>query len=137
MKPEVKDEHPPIPPNCRYFERAYDLWGFRNSWEQDWSANHSILVLLTEDNQKHWVTQYGTANLQTWRPIIAAVARCAWLDEHKRVNAEWEMFGISVRSGAIDNKGSAAKMEAYYQAYEASLENAEAWRVWGQQEARA
>ena len=68
--------HPPIPPNCPYFERIpgarkLDGWLFR-------FQNEGMDFTLCDiegfyDGHEDW--------LKANRPIIAAVARCAWLDE--------------------------------------------------------
>jgi hypothetical protein len=60
------------------------------------------------------------AAFRIWRPIIAAVARSAWLDEEERLMREsFTMHpsnGYQLRQDAVKAKN-----------------NAEAWKVWGAQ----
>lgn len=90
---EMKNDHPPIPPNNSFFKKG--CFRFDGKW------------LIIDD-----------VSLRSMkRPIIAAVARCAWLDEAMK----WAKCPVN----DCKNFDSIAE-------YKADAEsNAEAWRVWG------
>ncbi len=93
--------HPPIPPNCLYFVQDENEWLFR-------APNHWRGVLLSDTLcEEGWTHEHRDA----WRPIIACIARCAWLDEGLNQSA----------------KVSTSRQE--YGDYCYNL--AECWREWG------
>jgi len=111
--------HPPIPPNCEFFVKhtspkylgndVFMLFGYD---EVDLSAD-----LPHHDRRM--------------KKIIAAVARCAWLDEaHKH----WKAYTVpdGYAQGVTPEDGAAWRMKVKdYR--DDCWNNAEAWRVWGEQ----
>ncbi len=89
----MSDKHPPIPPNCEGIIQLVD----------------GVLMLLMPG---------GSRRLTMYRPYIAAVARCAWLDEGMRRCAEKD----KVDGGCL----TAIRYDAEGE------RNAEAWRNWGE-----
>ncbi len=81
--------HPPIPPDCPYFRQVHGLWHLAAPLSYN---NDAMLPFSAIES----------------RPIIAAFARCAWLDERQNdtSNPDWEGH------------------------FELCERNAEAWRVW-------
>ncbi len=63
-------------------------------------------------------TMYAKPNAY-WRPIIAAVARCAWLDEGARIQ----------RDVLVDGKPTVG----WYDKTQEAFANAEKWRDWGEE----
>lgn len=93
--------HPPIPPHCPYFctedDRPGMLWFHCENFK---ISNYEVACCLT----------IHTDELQVIRPVVAAVARCAWLD-----------YARIIRTlGQADFTKDAAL-------------HAEAWRLWGEQ----
>lgn len=84
--------HPKLPPNC-------DLLG---EWD------NGTMYLVPGDT---WLT----SERKEWRLVIAAVARCAWLDEGRA-------YDLGQR-GQSNTCTMLASQEC--------RANAEAWRVWG------
>ena len=84
--------HPPIPPNCPNFKRHGELFILQPA-----RCDHTHVCVGTEDPPSAWI------------PVIAAVARCFWMDEAERLNTRC----------------------IAYQAHE----NAKAWAKWGKGEA--
>lgn len=103
--------HPPVPPNCPYFAKDGEDWLFR-------APNHWSGVVLASGVEEGLV--WTDEHLNGWRPIIAAVARCAWLDEAAKLNGYIAESGEDT-SGYIDHLFKRADM----------LKNAQAWREWG------
>lgn len=96
-------EHPPIPPNCPYF-RDSDGWH---------------LLILISAGEERWfdLSDMNGPLAIIWRPVIAAVARCAWLDVHEEArNNNWACEWTHNERGELISK---------YQV------NTESWRVWG------
>ena len=93
--------HPPIPPNCPLFVAgAFELFD---------GDGCIFMVLLAWPLPEDTVTKRQNQHeLQLYRPIIAAVARCAWVDEAANCH-----------------------LRAAHVACHEANENAEAWRVWG------
>ncbi len=94
------NERPPIPPNCEFFSRL--------------RPQFTLVV---------YQGQCCTLDIDLTQPmdcsirlIIAAVARCAWLDMAERMNSTYDPeHGPNLTS--IDT----------------AVKNADAWRVWGEQ----
>ena len=85
-------DHPPIPPNCKHFD----------------SGVHPYFILDCGDE----ICLITTAR---WRPIVAAVARCAWLDEAERIKKEfWTKDNVKICPE-----------------YNDAIINSEAWAAWG------
>jgi hypothetical protein len=104
---------PPIPPNCPYFEQhANDggevVWWFISGYLQ--KTSHACGAkgdpIETYDDKHE-------------RGIVAAVARCAWLDEAKRLQMLPDYSYLSNRQRIPG--------------WSAAHANAEAWRLWGEQ----
>ena len=99
--------HPPIPPNCPLFVAgAFELFD---------GDGCIFMVLLDWPLPEDTVTKRQNQHeLEIYRPIIAAVARCAWLDEAERLRHDkvWLSDPWDMRTGR-------------------ARENAEAWREWG------
>lgn len=101
---------PPIPPNCPYFEveafEAHDL------------------------NRVYFVLPHGAGQWRVGFPepernrIIAAVARCAWLDEAERLRRLWRVKALEGNVQAADSAESNAR---------GADKAAELWKKWGQQ----
>jgi hypothetical protein len=89
---------PPLPPNCGHFREQYFLL----------SCGETICLL-------------GTAR---WRPIIAAVARCAWLDEAQALDVTHKHAFSEMRAFPTIHRDEHAK-------YVAAIANAKAWAKWG------
>lgn len=97
--------HPPIPPNAEYFR--YD------NGDEEWV----FCVLIGPGEIRSLSLPTGGIFSRLWRPIIAAVARCAWMDEGRRRCAALDAIdGGSMTGVRHDNE---------------SESNAEAWREWG------
>jgi hypothetical protein len=111
--------HPPIPPGSPYFETidgdiCFDI--------------HTDCVTL---EFKNWQDR---ARESFFRPIIAAVARCAWLDEYERYHEAFnQVLRIVTEMGLSDegfdgfvgfalNECERLKLQA--------ADHAEAWREW-------
>ena len=101
-------DHPPIPPNCPYFEKGYFAFDSQNICSQD-----RCFIKMDEINLH-----------PEWRPIISAVARCAWLDEYQKVDKKYreripleptEEQGILIAEAGM------------------VFSNADAWAEWGKQ----
>jgi hypothetical protein len=104
--------HPPIPPNCDYFKLECDEWTFGLP-----GVTTNVVPESNSAKDEHFARRL--------RPVIACVARCAWLDESERI--------IEVRRNMPNGepyeycrKAKALKEEAYK-----ASDNAEAWRKWG------
>ncbi len=101
---------PPIPPNCPYFvtdeDRPGMLWFHCKNFK---ISNYEVAECLTIESDE----------LQIIRPVVAAVARCAWLDEAYRVR----------RGRCLDTLVGVGQIGEY----KTAKENASAWRVWGLQ----
>ncbi len=103
--------HPPIPPNCPYFELPRDggpvvFWYTLPPSKPD--PDTMDLIGYPLDN-----------SYSPWHPIIAAVARCAWLDEAQR----------RVHGGEY----SKYRLSHHVLKESECMENIELWRVWGGQ----
>jgi len=91
-------ETPPIPPGCE------------------------CLVPINGELRLHVRLPDGTAYARPdayWRPIIAAIARCAWLDEAERIHREV----LSEKKAIV----------GWYEGTQAAFANAELWRKWGEE----
>ncbi len=99
--------HPPIPPNCKYFEGQ-------------------AFVLLSGE---FWPISYAKDNSKYWPPLIAAIARCGWLDEAERMDAE--RCALDSQSKTYYERTSAL-IEAEFKA----CDNAKAWKKWGERAAK-
>jgi len=100
--------HPPIPPNCDSFEDCGGLWVFK------FSFRHSVFIY--EVDSKSW--KYG-------RRIIAAVARCAWMDEADRLRA-----GFFDRYHCVTSDVR-CEWEIMKAGVDKALANERAWMRWG------
>lgn len=96
-------DHPPIPPNCV-------LTGF---WQSNVGsvAGHGIVIGLGEGDIS-LVKHDDLGESFPWRLIAASIASCAWLD--------------------LDRE-AALKEDSPRWLPSKAEENAEAWRVWGNQ----
>lgn len=93
--------HPPAPPNCAQFKSFdYECSHFE-TFENGFDADEQYVV-----------TPLECPPLRL-RPIIACVARCAWLDEC------WRLASGDERR--------------WNREAEIARDNAEAWRLWGEQ----
>ena len=101
--------HPPIPPGCRNFERHGDGFLFYGG------LNNAVGTIC--------VRYPDSPHLASWRPVIAAVARCAWLDA--AANA------LAHRAVSQDAFGVHATVRSSQDLLEAIMQ-AEAWRAWGE-----
>ena len=105
--------HPPIPPNCRWFFHADFPYA---------QIKRKLVFLYERDDEAFPLDDVP----DSMKYIIAAVARCAWLDEHDRIIKEtnalpdaekWE------RVNSPDFRFGLLTIE----------ENAKAWGKWGKQ----
>lgn len=85
--------HPPPPPDSPFFGYSNGRWFFDVSWAKEW----------------FWLDKAVEDDV---RPIIASVARCAWLDEAERLMARH------------DFQNARPWLDATMNAY--------AWRKWGE-----
>lgn len=97
---------PPIPPNCIQFQKS------GNSLIDSFNTPAGYVALITIHNNSYW------------RPIIAAVARCAWLDFAMKCNKTLDSVdadtpNLEMVCGDLNSAASDA------------FNNAEAWSVWG------
>ena len=100
-----KPSHPPIPPNCEYFG-VNDAFGMC-----------FVYQTRTPDLCTHWwPLDWELCDL---RNVIAAVARCAWMDEGSRI------------ANLSDVEQS--KIVAWHKEIQVCELHAEAWRIWGSQ----
>ncbi len=90
---EKETSHPPIPPNSDYFVKV-------GNGDYLFQVNPKLSV-----HTRVSIAVYDTP--ECWRPIIAAVARCAWMDE-------------------------AAKIYGKEPKHYTCLKNSEEWRIWGE-----
>ena len=86
----ISPKHPPIPPNCESFV-----------------SNGGLCLLIPESEDGSEVCVSINQCDKAWRPIIAAVARCAWID-------------------IADND-----QETEQKVYVEAMKNADAWKAWG------
>ena len=112
----IEDEnskHPAIPPNCPYFESHANL-GIPSQWR--FVARPAVDMFVDKASPM-------------FRPIIAAVARCAWLDECIRLDA---ILGDVCNSNCeADNPADIVSTSSIRHALQKTKINAEAWRIWG------
>lgn len=104
--------HPPIPPGCPYFKLADSgRWYF--VFPNGEAANNNYTDIL--------LAELGfTCDVdKEQRPVIAAVARCAWLDEAEKVEAAYDENGVIIRTGLCNSQ---------------ARKNAAAWAAWGRGE---
>lgn len=95
--------HPPIPEDCEYFDRVNGRYVWAPSYIED-----------------SWLD----SPIPETRCVIAALARCAWLDMRKGpIDVS---FQKQCEGGDVNN--FFAKLDGWTNYCEA---NAEAWRVWG------
>ena len=112
---------PPIPPRCKYFAiengvYKFDEWHFSIVTDDGIYLYHAVSALVKEPIKPRsllWSRGYRPGY---WRPLIAAVARCAWIDEAERVCID----------GMIDN-------DQQDEPYETAIGNARLWKDWGEQ----
>lgn len=71
------EKHPPIPPNCPHFA-SHDFQDGNGKVEIFWCSE----PFWSHDHGEPWRLSDDLSHMQ--RNIIAAVARCAWLDEARR-----------------------------------------------------
>ena len=118
--------HPPIPTNCGLFLQM-DIGPDKGRWfmRHEWST-------VALDSAE------GTA-----RTIIAAVARCAWLDEKERRYIESKLVtypeGSRFLEEVFDAKGAEwerlhAEMDRLCDWVDEAGNNAHAWKAWGRGE---
>ncbi len=111
------NEHPQIPPNCQYFKKSSVLEGKFFEFVSDGGGLFSIPLNIKSSS---------------WRPLIASVARCAWLDEVERLEKELEAmcqrnisrYEVFNRSPDIESTGDLRV------AMETAESNAKAWKEW-------
>lgn len=144
-------DHPPIPPNCPYFvwNSEDDEFDFRQPIHKpyvDGGGTGSVCIGLEGKGSQYddpWRPEfYGR-----WRPIIAAVARCAWLDEQDKRIKELDM--VEDHDGVLVLRGKWEKCQDVFSKQWEELsaeedrrrkltyecwENAEAWAAWGRGE---
>ncbi len=101
--------HPPIPPNCPYFKK---------------SITGEMCFFI--DDPRRWPcggVQLG--DIREWQrhliPLIAAAARCAWLDESERRDVPFKEGFFP--TGSPEHNDCVRRRTA--------KENAENWRLWG------
>lgn len=107
--------HPLIPPDCRYFTGEFFDPPPTSQWDEG-SGHPAIMTtapiaLNPEDGLV----------LDMWRPVIAAVARCAWLDEAEKYPDKFMKYGDHPHN---ENK----RQEALFRADE--------WKKWGEEAER-
>lgn len=110
-------DHPLIPPHCPYFQTQDDrlgmLWFSASDYKKaDFECTHCLTI--------------ESAELTLMRPIIAAVARCAWNDLplDRGANVAWSTWYADECA-----KGTIKTIYALWEEYRAI--QAEAWRMWG------
>ncbi len=97
---------PPIPPNCPHFEvQKNGAILFWTVLEKDLDIGDRCIPVRFSIKR----------DVMYWRPVIAAVARCAWLDEARKTTIDDEVAGKKIGE------------------WEDAVNNAEAWRAWGEQ----
>ncbi len=81
--------HPPIPPNSPYFRES-------SEGNNDW---HFVLLISAGEERWFDLDDMKGALASIWRPVIAAVACCAWRDEDDRILREEPRIGnlVSIR----------------------------------------
>ena len=111
-------KHPPIPPNCPWFDTDRDgaNW-FMYPGQETGMGMHEVVWL----DGPMCVGHHRDVILRDFRPIIAAVARCAWLDE---------AFGTSDKVGLCFSSKADECMRG-----RAAIRNADAWAKWARGEA--
>lgn len=101
--------HPPIPPNCPYFQTYVMMKPEVTYFEVDHEEPENCIALNVQSRED---PRYF---------IIVAVARCAWLDEaekrHYAVRRDTDERG-GIRVDLVD-------------AWDEALKNADAWAKWG------
>ena len=107
------NDHPPIPPNCERFEiRDGNLFFLVNSWTESDCAELKFRDEWVEFDRLTWPIKFGAI----------CIARCAWLDEAKRLNnlrKEQRHKPVSERPN-------------YTSPWVDANINADAWRVFGE-----
>ncbi len=115
--------HPPIPPNSKHF-----VWADASDIDADVgeSPDDKFAMFRTCCETIVLYGEYTETMIQDCedeaRQIIAAVARCAWLD----------IAYVEERT-ALNCPKPSERCENLNQQQRASVANAEAWRVWGEQ----
>lgn len=118
-----KLNHPPIPPKCDFFQKRY----FEKTKDGTWifSVWNSSMEPLDID-----FTAPGFNFKSPWKQIIAAVARCAWLDEAARLAlAAIKEKYVSGYWTDYSHEEMLAELEPQYPI---AIDNAAAWRAWGE-----
>lgn len=120
----MSEKHPPVPPNCPWFDTDRDgsNW-FMYPGQETGMGMHEVVWLDGPMCAGH----HRDVVLRDFRPIIAAVARCAWLDEIERLRPA--MNGESRTMAAF--KGITASGKLMVKAGQ----NASAWVKWARGEA--
>jgi hypothetical protein len=104
--------HPPIPLNCPYFKYEPDGKYFFNQQPQ-W-----VFGIPSKGESEVFFTWW--VFVDHLRPLIAAVARCAWLDQASRIEGLNTSATMSFYDGMVATESR-----------DIAIENAEAWRIWG------
>lgn len=124
MSEEVKPAHPPIPPNCELFyvdsgATCFQVISLRSKFKRPFKINTPERVQAIPPN---------------WRLVIAAVARCAWLDERERRSLNVEEFEAQYKGDleALKKNGEVYWLQQGWWADEGN-KNAAAWAAWSRQ----
>jgi len=114
--------HPPIPPNSPcWFEVTGDPHDRNGLWFSPF-AYHRDPKNWSHDQTFPWDFKQSELFNEEERCIIAAVARCAWLDEAERLSRAYSKEHEQIVFSRVgDPKPD----------FVVAKENAEAWRVWG------
>jgi hypothetical protein len=112
--------HPPIPPNCKYFEEV--------EGECQFHIRFSKFEYTNPDSQFIFCILEDAGPME--RPIIAAVARCAWLDEAEKFNAEFYNL-CDLEDGNQEQLERGLHLDDVL--IPGAYGNAKAWAEWGKQ----
>lgn len=105
--------HPPIPPNCDMFYESESKTG------PYWIINNlAVTSICLHDTDKDD------------RKIIAAVARCAWSDEKRRLKSE--LGEMCTSNCECDNPTDIRSTLSIRHAISNAKQNAKSWRLWGE-----
>lgn len=122
--------HPPIPPNCPHFEtfrgEACFITGLLDS-----DLSHSCDFWRLDG------VYLGMEEYARFRLVIAAVARCAWLDERERRSMNVKEFEAQYKGDieALKKNGEVYWLQQGWWADEGN-KNAELWARWGRGESQ-
>lgn len=106
-----EEKHPPLPPNCPYFGTDRTPFSFNFM-----------------ENFHPWTPEFSPHQ----RKIIAAVARCSWLDEYDRLFSD---LSAMCERNCNPERTELEKTAAIRDAMDNCTTYEEQWKLWGDKNA--